>query len=383
MAKAKSKTRINFGFGAIYRRKTKRVSWYLDFKDAKGKRVQKVAPLAKTVEEASQALREEVIKVSSAGIRFEHNKEQTKFKEFSHIFQESYMMVERKDCRSDCYRLKNLTSFFGDMKLKEISPGMIRKLKDSRKKRGNSERTINRYLALLKCMFNVAIKDGYAQTNPVNQVRFFSESNCIRERVLDKTEEERLLAECSENLKSIVVFALNTGMRKGEILGLKWEHVNLETRQITVENTKGKRFRHIPINSLLLGMLLKWKRIKENGTLVFPFKSIRTAFENACNRAGVEDFVFHDLRRTFGTRLLEKGVDIITIQRLYGHSSPLVTQRYLHPKDEIRKEAVELLTEKSKSSPDKGEMTTDLLHFLLQNEKKALRNPTSFLFSVN
>jgi integrase len=86
--------------------------------------------------------------------------------------------------------------------------------------------------------------------------------------------------------------------------------------------------------------------------LVFPFKSVRTAFENARKKAGLENLTFHDLRRTFGTRLLEMGVDIVTIQKLYGHSSVLVTQRYLHPQDSIKKEAVELLDHAGKMKAD-------------------------------
>ncbi len=90
-----------------------------------------------------------------------------------------------------------------------------------------------------------------------------------------------------------------------------------------------------------------FKLMKErNGTsdTVFPFKSIRTAFENGCDRANLQNLTFHDLRRTFGTRLLELGVDIVSIQRLYGHSSPLVTQRYLHPSEDLQREAVDLLS---------------------------------------
>ena len=144
-------------------------------------------------------------------------------------------------------------------------------------------------------------------------------------------------------MRPLVFTALYTGMRKGELLKLKKENVNLEKRHIKVERTKSKKARFIPINSALFDVLssLKLKSGKEQR--IFPFKSIQTAWENARRRAGLEDLNFHDLRRTFGTRLLEAGVDIVTISKLYGHSSVLVTQRYLHPKDELSREAVELL----------------------------------------
>lgn len=107
----------------------------------------------------------------------------------------------------------------------------------------------------------------------------------------------------------------------------------------------------IPINSLLL-KTLEGLRALSKGPKVFPFKSARTGFENACKRADLTDFTFHDLRRTFGTRLLEHGVDIVTISKLYGHSSVLVTQRYLHPSEELSIEAVEFLASGPMKQPE-------------------------------
>ncbi|MFC2166800.1 tyrosine-type recombinase/integrase [Acidobacteriota bacterium] len=97
------------------------------------------------------------------------------------------------------------------------------------------------------------------------------------------------------------------------------------------------------------------------------------ADQKACKRACVEDFTFHDLRRTFGTRLLESGVDIITIQKLYGHSSVLVTQKYLHPKDETSKEAVEFLCKN----------TGILTHHRHTEQDKQIPEFPTYEFSVN
>lgn len=135
-------------------------------------------------------------------------------------------------------------------------------------------------------------------------------------------------------------------MRHGELQGLKWCNVDFGKRQIKVEETKSKKARFIPINSVLFDVLAKLKVVNGKGQYVFPFKGVRKTFEGACRRASIEDLTFHDLRRTFGTRLLEAGVDIVTISKLYGHSTVLVTQRYLHPKDSLSKEAVEVLAKK-------------------------------------
>ncbi len=149
---------------------------------------------------------------------------------------------------------------------------------------------------------------------------------------------------------------------------------------IIVEHTKSKKARYIPINVELFSVLSELKAKRNILDIVFPFKSIRTAFENAVERAGINDFTFHDLRRSFGTRLLEKGIDIVTIQRLYGHSSPLVTQRYLHPDDEISKEAVELLVD---YLTDCSKTNENMLHIRDMDKSLANKNLLSHSFSVN
>jgi len=349
MAKAKQKSRINLGYGAVYQRKTKtgNVRWYVDYRDADGKRVQKLVPHAMTQDEAILTLRVDVSKALSSSCGIHPPKTAVSFIEFAEFFKMNYLSVERKNWKSDGFRLNHVASFFGGNKMDEIDSEDIRELKKERMEKGNSERTVNRYLALLKKMFNVAIEQGYAKENPVKKVRFFSERDTHRNRVLSYEEETRLLAECPDNLRNIVVLALHTGLRIGEIREVKWSQVDFGRKRIIVERTKSKNVRFIRMNHTLLERLRALKKHDGEREHVFGFKSIRTAFENACKRAKIEGLTFHDLRRTFGTRLLEKGTDIVTIQRLYGHSSVLVTQLYLHPDDRLASEAVESMDEKT------------------------------------
>ena len=95
--------------------------------------------------------------------------------------------------------------------------------------------------------------------------------------------------------------------------------------------------------------LEKLRTAKLDAKVVFPINRwiVRRAFEGALRRAKIEGFTFHDLRRTFGTRLLERGVDIVTIKKFYGHSSVITTERYLHPRDFFSEKAVELLVEET------------------------------------
>jgi integrase len=198
-------------------------------------------------------------------------------------------------------------------------------------------------MALLKRMLNLAIDWGYLKVNPVCKIRFFSERENDRVRVLTEEEEVRLLGSCTEELKPVILVALHTGMRRGEILSMKWSDQDLINNDIRVPHSKSGRPRFIPVNQTLRTVLLGLREKDQVGALIFPLKSVRVAFEKACRDAEIKGLTFHDLRRTFGTRLLERGVNIVTISRYYGHSSVLVTQRYLHPRDELNREGVERL----------------------------------------
>ena len=169
-------------------------------------------------------------------------------------------------------------------------------------------------------------------------------------------------------------------MRLSEILNLKWENVVTQKKFIKVEHTKSGKCREIPINSLLLEVFEEMQIRNDDVGFVFFYKSIRTAFENAKSRAGIKNFTFHDLRRTFGTRLLEQGVNIVTISKLYGHSNVLITQRYLHPQDKLSVMAVELLVAKQeKNTQKKG----DLLHICDKKKDSPLQKTVSNLYSIN
>ena len=159
-------------------------------------------------------------------------------------------------------------------------------------------------------------------------------------------QEKRLLACCNPLLRPIVVTALHTGMRKGEILDLTWNRVDLENGVLAVADSKSGDGRKIPMNRLLtdtLGALTirsEYVFSREDGIQV---RSIRTAFANALRRAGIADLRFHDLRHTFATRLVVAGADLRTVQDLLGHKTITMTMRYSHPGRQHRKWAVDLL----------------------------------------
>jgi len=345
---ARKKTRHNYGYGSVYKR-PKGKSWVIDYRDENGKRIQKAVPEAKTRQEAEYARQMAIANVNRKRFGWEQDKQKIGFREFAEIYLQDYAKTEKDSWKTDEFRLRKMKDYFKDTELRSITPLKIREFKAVRLEEGIAKTTTNREIALLKKMFNIAIEEGYLEDNPVKKIKMFSEQDSIRDRVLLPEEEPRLYANLAEHAKPVCLLGQYAGLRSGEALNLEWRNVVLRgvrNSYIKVEKTKSKKARKIPINSILFDLLAKLRASRGNSKMVFPFKSIRTAFENACKRAEIEDFTFHDLRRTFGTRLLEKGTNIVTISKLYGHSSVLVTQRYLHPQDELSIEAVELLVEK-------------------------------------
>jgi integrase len=145
--------------------------------------------------------------------------------------------------------------------------------------------------------------------------------------------------------------------------------------------------RFIPINYILFEEFLKLRIRNGRGSFLFvnpqtekPFTRIYKSFKSACERAGIEGLRFHDLRHTFATRLVEKGVDIETVKELLGHYGISITQRYTHSSDERKKKAVGLLV---KSAKNEGTSDTPLTHEEKEPSEQNFQKPIRCLFSVN
>ena len=169
-----------------------------------------------------------------------------------------------------------------------------------------------------------------------------------RVRYLEEEEIKKLYKTCAEHLKPIVIVALNTGMRKEEILSLKSKDVDFRSRIISILDTKNGESRELPMNDIVYRTLLaveklpdsRWVFCKKNGE---RYGNIRKAFEGARKRAGIVDFRFHDLRHTFASHLVMAGVDLRTVQELLGHKSFEMTLRYAHLSPEHKKAALDIL----------------------------------------
>jgi integrase len=278
---------------------------------------------------------------------------------FEDFVEKEYMPYSKKNKRSwkrDEASLKHLKPFFKGVSLNQIGPSNVEKYKTLRSDEGASPSTTNIELALLKTIFSKGVEWGKLETNPAAKIKKFKVFNG-RLRILTAEEAHRLLPACCLHLRLICTVALNTGMRKGEILGLRWADVNFGGRFITIEAARSKsgKERRIPMNALVLRTMATIPRVSE---FVFtdpmtkrPIADVKTAFHAACRRAkkdqkdekdpGIVGLCFHDLRHTAATWMLRAGANPVTVQKILGHSNLAMTLRYLHATEEDLQRAVD------------------------------------------
>jgi integrase len=259
----------------------------------------------------------------------------------------------QKNCKSKAYlsSAKVLNGFFGSYSLSEITPRLWKQFRDMREAEGIKPSAINRDLAAFKRAFNLACSEeyGWFKSNPVSSIKQ-EKGVTKRDRWIGKEEEDILLSNSPSWLREIILFALNTGMRRGEILNLSWKAVDLPRRTITVMESKNGEKRTIPMNETVYALLKEKGKIRLIGRdWVFrsPLSKARLfnqalerAFSNCVKKTGIEDLHFHDLRHSFGTRLSQKGEDALTIKALMGHKTLLMTSRYVHHNVESLRKAV-------------------------------------------
>ena len=250
--------------------------------------------------------------------------------------------------------LYNFSKYYGTKKLSEITPKDIDDFKLRRINEGVKPVSINRDLSVVKALFNYAWRNKrFYGRNPVTLAGLIP-TESKRERILTFTEEGKLIENSPPYLRDIIKIGLNTGMRQGEILSLLWDWIDLENNIILLPqtNTKSKKQRLIPINSVVRSILLERKIMWAVSEFVFPnssdyskhLKEVKKSFKTACRLSGISGLTFHDLRHTCATRLVEANIPLHAVTKLLGHSSVKVTERYSHP-DEIVNKAVEVLAQ--------------------------------------
>lgn len=192
--------------------------------------------------------------------------------------------------------------------------------------------TVTRELQLLGHVFSVAIREwGFGlHSNPVSLIRKPT-PNKARDRVLNDTQRQALITACAQCqspwIKPVVVFALETAARRGEILALTWRDVDLERKVAKVSGKTGSRT--IPLSPACVSMLRSLPRSLEGHVFPVTIETLKQAYERAVARAGIQDFTFHDLRHDALTRLARLGLNILELRSISGHTTANMLQRYV------------------------------------------------------
>ena len=245
---------------------------------------------------------------------------------------------------------------------------------------GRNPVTVVRDLYTLSSVLRRAVKAGELTENPVRRVDKPRVDRRGKVRFLDQAEEARLrqaleardeemrnrrtvandsretrhqrllspLMHFGDHLTPAVLLSMNTGLRRGESLKLRWSSVDFNRRLLTVEgrNAKNRQTRHVPLNEEAVNVLRNWREQAGTGARVFDVVGFQTAWETVLKRARISKFRWHDLRHHFASRLVQKGVPLNTVRDLLGHGSVGMSLRYAHLAPDQRREAVSKLNER-------------------------------------
>ncbi|ENJ1753049.1 site-specific integrase [Vibrio parahaemolyticus] len=255
-----------------------------------------------------------------------------------------------------------------DKPLTDIKAWDIQQWISERRKLGRAPATIEYCVNRLRAAFNRAVEWEFIDSHNLSNVKLIKQDN-TRIRYLTQEEEKRLLDGIQDRnqrirqsdgnteklrfvdfFEPLVITAMNTGMRKGELLTLKWEHVSFPNRYLTIrsENAKSKKTRTIPLNDTVLNLLEDWRAQNPGADFVFvsnnqPITYFQYPWQTLLKQAGIENFRFHDLRHHFASRLVMAGVDLNIVRELLGHADLKMTLRYAHLAPAHKAAAVNLI----------------------------------------
>lgn len=212
--------------------------------------------------------------------------------------------------------------------------------------------SVNRDLSIFSHVFTTANREwGFSLTNPVQTIRKPRE-NPARERRLRADEEARLFAELEPSvrnqnglyeaggtrnqwIKPLVIFAIETGMRRGEILSLKWDNVDLTRRVVRILDSKNGEGRSVPLTKNATALLQGLPRSNDGRVFATTTEAVKLAFPRAVKRAGIDDLHFHDLRHEAVSRLFEKGLNVMEVASVSGHKTLQMLKRYTHLSSDV------------------------------------------------
>lgn len=241
--------------------------------------------------------------------------------------------------------LKRIIKFFYGWDPAKITPKSIMDYIIDRRCGGAKPATINREITIMKQFLGWLVKNSIISQNPAQDLKY-EKPGPLRTRWLTVQEELRLIEVSPTWLKHIIILATSTGLRRGELLNLRWEHVNLDQKILTVVNSKNGEPRVVPLTKRAMSVL---SELHSGEGYVFLCQDLQPVlpdtleyyFRVAVRGAGLREVRFHTLRHTTATRLVQGGTDIYVVSKLLGHKSIQMSARYSHLDVESLRRAME------------------------------------------
>lgn len=242
--------------------------------------------------------------------------------------------------------VRRLSADYGEMAVAKIDgpllAGIIRQWQT--RQSANSTRL---YLSVISHLFNIARKE-WGMVDLINPVELVRKPKLPqgRDRRLVGDEESRLLVACTDTnpeLADIVLFAIETAMRQGEILALEWRHIHWMDHTVYLPDTKNGTSRLVPLSERAEAVLQRQQARatgKDGKVWKYTCAGMRASYNKAMKRAGIEGLTFHDLRHEATSRLVERGIPIMTVQAITGHKSTQMLKRYTHISGTVLVDAV-------------------------------------------
>ncbi len=275
------------------------------------------------------------------------------------------VLPNKKSAKTQFQQLNWWKTKIGSRALSDITPSLIAEYRDELGReitiRGKppSPATVVRYMAALSHAFTIAVKEwGWMEDSPMRKVTKPREPRG-RVRFLSDEERVRLLESCKESsspyLYPVVVLALSTGMRSGEIMGLTWDNVDLNRGRAILHETKNGERRAVALKGHALELLKELGKVRRiDSNLLFPAKETKTTkpidlrkpWETAVQKAELHDFHFHDLRHSAASYLAMNGASLAEIAEVLGHKTLQMVKRYAHLSEGHTARVVESMNQK-------------------------------------
>lgn len=241
------------------------------------------------------------------------------------------------------YKKRKLEERFGSLSMQELTSSVLQSFYNEMREKGRTAATARRYITFINAIINFAIKhQRYRGRNPCTALTMEPEDN-KRTRYLTQKEVEIVLKACRKDVRQVVFCALYTGMRRGEILSLCWENVDMVHDNITLLHTKSSKKREIPILPELKKLFLEIGPQKSGPVFSISKDAFICSFKRMAAKLPIADFHFHDLRHTFASFFMMGGGSITDLQQILGHSDLKLTQRYAHLSPEHLKKGMRVM----------------------------------------